>query len=184
VLSLEAFDFSGKLIGSDRVTVVTTAGDFNLDGSVDAADIDLLCRELRSGDHGEIFDLDRDGLVDRNDFDGLVAGLLRTSAGDSNLDGIFNSADLVEVFRAAKYEDGIPENAGWTEGDWNCDGDFTTRDLVDAFIAGKYVAEAKKASLAATASAIADFIARENQNDELFKKSSFNSKPNGIYRVL
>jgi hypothetical protein len=188
-LNLEAFDFAGNLISSDSVIVTTTAGDYNLDGLVNAADIDLLCREVRSGDHGAMFDLDGDGLVDLNDFEALVAGLLRTSAGDSNLDGIFNSADLVAVFRAAKYEDAVPLNTGWAEGDWNCDGDFTTRDLVDAFISGGYIAAARKANFVNMAAAIDDVMSIDTQHgDERFSKNlmekSSNLNQKGIYRAL
>ena len=58
--------------------------------------------------------------------------------GDSNLDGEFNSSDLVTVFAAGEYEDGIAENSYWTEGDWNSDGDFDSSDLVIAFRDGRY----------------------------------------------
>lgn len=58
--------------------------------------------------------------------------------GDSNLDGRFNSGDLVEVFQAGQYEDGIDGNSGWAEGDWDGDGDFTTSDLTKAFQDGRY----------------------------------------------
>lgn len=61
-----------------------------------------------------------------------------TVPGDSNDDGLFNSADLVLVFQAGKYEDNVPQNASFAEGDWNGDGDFTTADLVFAFQAGTY----------------------------------------------
>jgi hypothetical protein len=58
--------------------------------------------------------------------------------GDSNHDGKFNSADLVLIFQAGEYEDGIPGNSTWEEGDWNGDGEFDTGDLVFAFTAGTY----------------------------------------------
>ena len=58
--------------------------------------------------------------------------------GDANKDGLFNSNDLVQVFQAGEYEDGIAENSYWTTGDWNSDGDFSSRDLVAAFRAGQY----------------------------------------------
>ena len=63
--------------------------------------------------------------------------------GDSNFDGVFNSSDLVLVFRAGEYEDDIPLNSTFEEGDWNGDGDFTTQDLVLAFQEGGYVAAAR-----------------------------------------
>lgn len=57
-------------------------------------------------------------------------------AGDANLDGHFNSSDLVAVFQAGKYETMQP--ATWAEGDWNGDGVFDSGDLVAAFQDGCY----------------------------------------------
>ncbi len=68
--------------------------------------------------------------------------------GDSNHDGKFDSGDLVLVFQAGKYEDGIAQNATFEEGDWDGDRDFTTADLVLAFQQGNYVAEATPAATA------------------------------------
>lgn len=58
--------------------------------------------------------------------------------GDANYDGVFDSSDLVTVFRAGEYEDGIPANSYWTEGDWNTDGDFDTSDLIVALASGQF----------------------------------------------
>ncbi|MCA9211628.1 MAG: lamin tail domain-containing protein, partial [Planctomycetales bacterium] len=58
--------------------------------------------------------------------------------GDSNGDGLFNSSDLVLVFQAGEYEDGIDGNSTFEEGDWNGDGDFTTSDFVYALQFGHY----------------------------------------------
>ena len=58
--------------------------------------------------------------------------------GDSNRDGFFDSTDLVVVFVAGEYEDGIPENSTWETGDWNGDREFDTSDLVWAFVHGDY----------------------------------------------
>ena len=60
--------------------------------------------------------------------------------GDSNGDGVFNSADFVLVFRAGEYEDSIAGNSTFEEGDWNGDGDFDTNDFVFVFQAATYVA--------------------------------------------
>jgi hypothetical protein len=68
----------------------------------------------------------------------MVYGELRTTYGDANLDREFNSTDLVTVFAAGRYEDGIAGNATWAQGDWNCDGDFESGDLVLAFSTGAY----------------------------------------------
>lgn len=66
----------------------------------------------------------------------------RFVVGDSNFDGVFDSADLVRVFIVGEYEDDLPGNSTFADGDWNGDGDFTTSDLVFAFQAGAYVAAA------------------------------------------
>lgn len=66
----------------------------------------------------------------------LLVGDLEVIAGDSNLDGQFNSSDLVQVFQQGKFETGT--TASWADGDWNADEQFTTSDLVFAFQLGAY----------------------------------------------
>ena len=94
------------------------------------------------------FDLTADGKVDHSDLEYLIEQLLGTSFGDANLDGIFNSSDLVEVLQSGEFEDLTPGNSNWAEGDWDCDGDFLTADLVLAFQSGQYVAAAVPGSAA------------------------------------
>jgi hypothetical protein len=53
---------------------------------------------------------------------------------------VFDSADLVSVFQAGEYEDGLPGNSTFEEGDWNGDGEFDSSDLVFVFQLGNYVA--------------------------------------------
>jgi hypothetical protein len=67
-----------------------------------------------------------------------VETLSNTYWGDSNLDGEFNTGDLVQVLEFGQYEDDLAGNSGWTEGDWDGDGDFTTSDLVQALEGGGY----------------------------------------------
>ncbi|MCP4193863.1 MAG: hypothetical protein GY768_24915 [Planctomycetaceae bacterium] len=114
--------------------------DFDQDGSVGVNDLDLLSEGVRQGDLR--FDLNQDGIVDANDRNLMIDVGLGSLYGDSNLDGTFDSADFVVVFRAGEYEDEIAINSGWADGDWNGDGDFTSRDLVLAFQAGSYTAGA------------------------------------------
>ena len=71
--------------------------------------------------------------------------------GDSNHDGVFDSADLTFVLAAGKYNDGIPHNATFEEGDWNQDGDFDELDIVYAFTAGHYVVDGGPATSALAA---------------------------------
>ena len=78
-------------------------------------------------------DVDNDGDIDFDDRHAWVMTIANTYFGDSNLDGQFDSRDLVTVFQAAEYEDDIASNSTWSEGDWNGDGEFDTKDLVLAF---------------------------------------------------
>lgn len=118
----------------------STNADFDGDGDVDANDIDLLSNGIKQADLR--FDLNQDGTADVLDRDFLITQHLNTSLGDSNLDGVFDSGDLVNVFTAGVYEDNVPNNAGWSEGDWDGDGEFTTADLVAAFQTDSYVDQA------------------------------------------
>ena len=115
-------------------------GDFDGNGLVDATDIDLLFVEIRSQNNSPEFDLTADGLVNNDDRDMLVETILGTNFGDANLDGLFNSSDLVAVFQVGQYEDAIAGNSLWEGGDWNGDGDFTSSDMVLAFQSGVYTA--------------------------------------------
>ena len=126
----------------------TRLGDLNSDSIIDARDIDLLCQEIRSGNGEATFDLNDDGAVDDNDLAHLVNEIIGTWFGDANLDGVFNSSDLVLIFRAGQYEDNIQGNSTWETGDWGCDGEFTTNDLVVAFQNGGYLAATRPVRLA------------------------------------
>jgi hypothetical protein len=109
------------------------AGDFNADGELTAIDIDLMCQEVRSGTGQKQFDVDKNGGVDINDHIFLVETLFHRQIGDANLDGVFDSSDLVLIFQAAEFEDDRIGNSTWQTGDWNCDGEFTTGDLAFAW---------------------------------------------------
>ncbi len=70
---------------------------------------------------------------------GLDNVSLRFAApGDADIDGLFNSQDLVNVFQVGEYEDTILGNSTWSDGDWNNDDEFTSADLVAAFQTGNY----------------------------------------------
>ena len=122
---------------SSRVSdVVPFDSDITGDGVTDIVDVDAVCMAIRTGDQSG--DLNLDGHVSVDDVGILLELGLHTTFGDANLDGIFNSTDLVLVFSAAEYEDGVDGNSSWAEGDWNCDGDLSSRDLVQAFQKGGY----------------------------------------------
>ena len=111
--------------------------DANLDGVCDVQDIDYITSHRFLDEPNMKLDIDADYDVDLDDRT-FWLNLMETGAGDSNLDGLFDSSDLVNVFVAGLFEDGVNQNAGWAEGDWDGDLDFTTSDLVLAFQAGTY----------------------------------------------
>jgi uncharacterized membrane protein len=125
----------GWLAVLDRPLVVTSgvAGDFNGNAALDIEDLDLLAGELMSDRNVELFDVNVDGSVDSSDRQFWVHELAHTFFGDANLDGEFNSNDLVAVFEAGEYEDNLAANSGWRKGDWNGDAEFNSSDLVLAF---------------------------------------------------
>ncbi|MCA9213381.1 MAG: VCBS repeat-containing protein [Planctomycetales bacterium] len=96
-------------------------------------------------------DFDGDGDIDAF-YDGIFYE--RRVVGDSNNDGVFNSADLVMVFRSVEYEDRFVNNSTFVEGDWNGDGDFDSSDLTFAFQAGTYVASARELDLSYVAAEV------------------------------
>lgn len=83
-------------------------------------------------------DLDGDFDVDFDDRSIWVKQVKRTYFGDSNLDGLFNSTDMVDVFLKGEYEDGQLKNSTWASGDWNGDWEFDSSDFVLAFTDGGY----------------------------------------------
>lgn len=111
-------------------------GDFNGNGVLDTADIDDLTSRSASGANNGTYDLNGDSLVNAGDINQWVRDLKKSWIGDANLDGQFNSSDLVVLFSAGTYENGSA--AKWTSGDFNGDGLFTTSDLVSALSDGGY----------------------------------------------
>lgn len=106
--------------------------------------IDTLARPVFGFDTF-FLDYTEDGVVDAADRMFLINNILKTTLGDSNLDGMFDSSDLVAVFQAGHYEDVAIGNSGWATGDWDGDLDFTSSDLVAAFRTGSYEADTANA---------------------------------------
>ena len=113
-------------------------GDVTLDGRVDVDDIDGVCQAVNDGRVDARFDLDKDGEITQADLQFLLSEIMDISPGDADLNGVFNSSDLVQIFRTAEYEDAVADNSTWSDGDWDCDRDFTSSDLVLAFRTGAY----------------------------------------------
>ncbi|MEZ6117455.1 MAG: hypothetical protein R3C28_12885 [Pirellulaceae bacterium] len=128
-----ASDSQFGLFVLDASNVVPIFGDLDLDRQLTANDIDLLAAYLRGGTENLNFDMNRDQSVNWSDHDFMVKDLIGVAFGDANLDGVFNSADLVKVFKPGEYEDDLELNSTWESGDWNGDGEFSTSDLIKAF---------------------------------------------------
>ena len=111
-------------------------GDFNLNGELDVEDIDLLTAHMRESGSDSKFDVTSDGVVNEEDLSFWVHDLTNTYFGDANLDRVFDSSDLIEVFQHGLYE--IDEPARWDQGDWDGDGSFTSGDLISSFVDGGY----------------------------------------------
>lgn len=116
----------------------TIHGDLDGSGQLDASDADRLQQFVREGRYDAQSDFNFDQLVDATDLDFWVHDLKQTYFGDANLDGEFNSSDMVAVFSVGQYEDSIVGNSSWSTGDWDGDREFTSSDLVLAFSDGGY----------------------------------------------
>jgi hypothetical protein len=106
-------------------------GDVNGDGTLSAADIDLLY-DNRSGSGNPAshprYDLDGDGDADRDDVTYLVEVLLGTRYGDANLDGQVDEADL--AYLADGWKQFVGQDLyGWATGDFSGSGDIYEADL-------------------------------------------------------
>ena len=96
-------------------------------------EIDRLYAAVEERNNDPRLDLDESGELNKLDVEFLVKSILRTSFGDANTDGHFDSRDLVIIFIAGQYEDDESNNSTWETGDWNGDGEFDSADLVLAF---------------------------------------------------
>jgi hypothetical protein len=124
----------GRLVISSEGGSVT--GDFNANGVLDAPDIDDLTGQSAGGTNPAAYDLNADALVNDQDVNVWVKDLFDSWIGDADLNGEFNSGDLVTVLASGTYEADV--NAVWTTGDFNGDGRTNSSDLVAALADGGY----------------------------------------------
>ena len=123
------------------VFVPEIAGDLTLDSYVDAADINELTAAIVAGESRADYDLDGDGLLSQADRIIWVEQLAGSLFGDADLNGQFDSTDLIAIFQAGEYEDEVVGNSVWETGDWNGDAEFTSGDIIFALQRGSYTAE-------------------------------------------
>jgi hypothetical protein len=113
-------------------------GDFDLSGVLDLPDIDDLTGQVAGMTNPAAYDLTSDSLVDIADLNAWVKDLYNSWIGDANLDGEFNSSDLVAVLASGTYEADV--DAVWSTGDFDGNGRTTSGDLVAALADGGYEA--------------------------------------------
>jgi hypothetical protein len=111
-------------------------GDFDSSGALDASDIDDLTGQSAGGTNPSAYDLNADSLVNDVDVNVWVKDLYNSWIGDADLNGEFNSSDLVVVLASGTYEADV--NSVWTTGDFNGDGRTNSSDLVAALADGGY----------------------------------------------
>jgi hypothetical protein len=112
------------------------AGDFNNSGALDMPDIDDLTGQSGSGTNPAAYDLNGDTLVDTADVTMWIKDLFNSWVGDADLNGEFNSGDLVQVLASGTYEADVP--AVWSTGDFDGSGRTDSSDLVAALADGGY----------------------------------------------
>jgi hypothetical protein len=98
-------------------------GDFNEDGGVDLADMDLLCREVSAGNGELSFDLTEDGIVNLNDLNRLLE-LTDRLPGDADFDGNIQFPDFVALANS------FGQAGTWSHGDFDCTGNVEFSDFV------------------------------------------------------
>lgn len=129
-------------ISAGLTMVPSAVGDLDANGTLEAIDIDWLSDRIRGEEPpvwwlpDPMFDLNQDSVIDSQDHHAWVKERKQTWVGDTNLDGEFDTADIVAILTAGKYETKI--RCGWAEGDWNGDAFFNTTDLVMALMDGGY----------------------------------------------
>ena len=92
-------------------------GDFNGDGQLGQADIDMLASATAAGSDDASFDLDEDGFVSYGDIETWVVGLFGSSLGDADLNGVVDGQDFI-IWSDHRYEPG----GLWSQADFNGDG--------------------------------------------------------------
>ena len=114
------------------------AGDVDGDGSLNHQDIDAIFAAVATGSSDSRNDVNGDGEVDEQDVEDFLDVVVDITAGDANLDGRFDTVDLIQLFTSGRYESEVVGTANWASGDFNGDGTFDSSDLVLALIKGNY----------------------------------------------
>ncbi len=126
----------GQQVLADLFWAAAFEFDFDRSGLLEPSDVNLLSEAIRQGSSDLRYDVDRNGRVDIQDRVSWLSQYGRSYLGDANLDGYFDSMDIVQVLQSGRYETSL--QASWRSGDWNGDGEFNSSDLVTALASGAY----------------------------------------------
>ncbi len=102
------------------------ANDFNFNGELDAADIDIIAHRLAQGSFDASYDLDMDGVLDVGDIEAVLAAA-ETRNGDSNLDG---EVDFTDFLAIARNFNATGEDLRWSDGDFDANGRVELTDFL------------------------------------------------------
>lgn len=121
-LSITGLGFGILIEPPERETDPTLAGDFDGDGALAAADIDILSVQVGQSDLA--FDLNGDSVVDGDDRTVWVETLAETFFGDTDLNGSVEFADFLALSA------GFGSEGGWAAGDFDGSGDVAFADFL------------------------------------------------------
>lgn len=101
-------------------------GDYSGNGELDIEDIDLLSDQLLrpDPDRFRVFDVNRDGITDKEDHGLLITDLFKIMPGDANLDGGVAFDDFLIL---SSNFGGV---GGWADGDFDASGDVAFGDFL------------------------------------------------------
>ena len=101
-------------------------GDFDNDGSLSSADVDLLSAAIRASNADNVFDINGDEMVDLKDHEHWVTSsdIAGTFFGDTNLDGEVLFNDFLALSASFGGE------GGWAEGDFDGNGQVQFSDFL------------------------------------------------------
>ena len=120
-----AVEFEGVSVrGLNCPFAPQTFGDFDLNGTVDSQDIDLLRDAILSAANRPLLEVDGSPGLTYSDFDSLIREVIETVPGDANLDGVVDAVDY-----SAWSENRFLAGRGWSEGDFNGDGTVDGSDF-------------------------------------------------------
>ena len=112
----------GFLVQPPELGSAELPGDFDFNGELEAADIDLLSKQV--GQTDLMFDLNGDAAVDEDDRVFWIETLAETFAGDADLNGSVEFGDFLALSA------GFGSIGGWAVGDFDGSGDVAFADFL------------------------------------------------------